>query len=373
MRPPAVTRADDAPAPARARGAARAALPRAQDPGQRALPSLTVASPVEELRAAVEAVAAELRQRRRARRRSSARSKAGFGDYSTNAAMLLAPSLKAAAAGDRRAARRGAAGAARRARRARSRSPGPGSSTSSSPTPGTSRPPRTCSRPATTGAAATAAERERVLIEFVSANPTGPLTAASGRHGAYGDALARLLEFAGHEVAREYYFNDAGAQVLQARRVDPRARPRRGAARGRLPGPLRGRAGRPDRGRRRARPRGPRVRGRAADDRAHPGDDGALPRRTSTSGSPSAACTTARSTARWSGSRPRASSYRSEGALWLRTTDFGDEPGPGDRAVQRDPDLLRGRHRLPREQARARLRPADPAARRRPPRLHRAA
>jgi arginyl-tRNA synthetase len=53
----------------------------------------------------------------------------------------------------------------------------------------------------------------RVNIEFVSANPTGPLTAASGRHAAYGDALARVLQFAGHEVAREYYFNDAGTQI----------------------------------------------------------------------------------------------------------------------------------------------------------------
>jgi arginyl-tRNA synthetase len=53
----------------------------------------------------------------------------------------------------------------------------------------------------------------RVLVEFVSANPTGPLTAASGRHAAYGDALARILEFAGHAVSREYYFNDAGSQV----------------------------------------------------------------------------------------------------------------------------------------------------------------
>jgi arginyl-tRNA synthetase len=56
---------------------------------------------------------------------------------------------------------------------------------------------------------------ERVNVEFVSANPTGPLTAASGRHAAYGDALARLLAFAGHEVTREYYFNDAGSQVLR--------------------------------------------------------------------------------------------------------------------------------------------------------------
>jgi arginyl-tRNA synthetase len=54
---------------------------------------------------------------------------------------------------------------------------------------------------------------ERVLVEFVSANPTGPLVAASGRHAAYGDALARILEHHGHEVSREYYFNDAGGQI----------------------------------------------------------------------------------------------------------------------------------------------------------------
>ena len=53
----------------------------------------------------------------------------------------------------------------------------------------------------------------RVNIEFVSANPTGPLTAASGRHAAFGDALARVLQFAGHSVGREYYFNDAGTQI----------------------------------------------------------------------------------------------------------------------------------------------------------------
>ena len=40
---------------------------------------------------------------------------------------------------------------------------------------------------------------ERVNVEFVSANPTGPITVASGRHAAYGDALCRILEFAGHE------------------------------------------------------------------------------------------------------------------------------------------------------------------------------
>ncbi len=56
---------------------------------------------------------------------------------------------------------------------------------------------------------------ERVLIEFVSANPTGPLHAASGRHAAYGDALARILAFGGHRVEREYYLNDMGRQVRQ--------------------------------------------------------------------------------------------------------------------------------------------------------------
>ena len=54
---------------------------------------------------------------------------------------------------------------------------------------------------------------ERVLVEFVSANPTGPLTAAQGRHAGYGDSLARLLALAGHRVEREYYLNDTGGQV----------------------------------------------------------------------------------------------------------------------------------------------------------------
>lgn len=57
------------------------------------------------------------------------------------------------------------------------------------------------------------ADPEKVIVEFVSANPTGPLTAASGRHAAYGDALASLLTATGHEVAREYYVNDGGTQV----------------------------------------------------------------------------------------------------------------------------------------------------------------
>jgi arginyl-tRNA synthetase len=54
---------------------------------------------------------------------------------------------------------------------------------------------------------------ERVLVEFVSANPTGPITVASGRHAAFGDSLARILAFAGHGVEREFYVNDAGTQI----------------------------------------------------------------------------------------------------------------------------------------------------------------
>ena len=58
-----------------------------------------------------------------------------------------------------------------------------------------------------------AIEPERVQVEMVSANPTGPVTVAAARNGAYGDAVARVLAFAGHEVEREYYYNDAGAQM----------------------------------------------------------------------------------------------------------------------------------------------------------------
>jgi len=54
---------------------------------------------------------------------------------------------------------------------------------------------------------------ERVQVEMVSANPTGPITVASARNGAYGDCVARLLAFAGHTVEREYYYNDAGGQM----------------------------------------------------------------------------------------------------------------------------------------------------------------
>ncbi len=54
---------------------------------------------------------------------------------------------------------------------------------------------------------------QKIILEFVSANPTGPLTMANGRGGFYGDVLANILERAGHKVTREYYINDTGNQI----------------------------------------------------------------------------------------------------------------------------------------------------------------
>jgi arginyl-tRNA synthetase len=72
---------------------------------------------------------------------------------------------------------------------------------------------------------------QRLLVELVSANPVAPLTVGSARNGAYGDSVARLFRFAGHQVEEEYYFNDTGRQIelfresVEARRrgEEPRA------------------------------------------------------------------------------------------------------------------------------------------------------
>lgn len=53
----------------------------------------------------------------------------------------------------------------------------------------------------------------KINVEYVSANPTGPMHVGHGRGAVFGDALANILAFAGHDVTREYYINDAGAQV----------------------------------------------------------------------------------------------------------------------------------------------------------------
>ncbi|HEY6771301.1 MAG TPA: arginine--tRNA ligase [Solirubrobacterales bacterium] len=137
-----------------------------------------------------------------------------FGDYSTNAAMLLAPALGEQPRGTAEKLAeelgRSLAGTVDRVEVA-----GPGfinlfladawyrhaASELAAQGDGLGRPP---------GADEVT---ERVNIEFVSANPTGPVTAASGRHAAYGDSVARLLEFTGHPVVREYYANDRGSQI----------------------------------------------------------------------------------------------------------------------------------------------------------------
>jgi arginyl-tRNA synthetase len=172
-----------------------------------------VPTPIDDLRTAVEAAAAELANGAVATPTLERPKKAGFGDYSTNAAMLLAPRLGAP---PREIAEKLSAALRERLgdRVEKVEIAGPGFVNVF------------LSDAWYTAAAAdvladdewgagTAAEREKIVVEFVSANPTGPLTAASGRHAAYGDALSRLLEFAGHDVSREYYFNDAGAQLIR--------------------------------------------------------------------------------------------------------------------------------------------------------------
>ena len=75
-----------------------------------------------------------------------------------------------------------------------------------------------------------------VNVEYVSANPTGPMHMGHCRGAVVGDALASLLEWAGHKVIREYYVNDAGGQVdVLARSVHLRYREALGEAVGDIP------------------------------------------------------------------------------------------------------------------------------------------
>ncbi len=174
-------------------------------------------TPIEDLRAAVEAAAADLRNGGPAP--SSAPTlerpkKAGFGDFSTNAAMLLAPALKAP---PREIAEK--LGAALQARLGaqveRVEVAGPGFLNIFLADDWYTEAAGVILAAGDAYGGHTADPPEKVQVEFVSANPTGPLTAASGRHAAYGDALLRLFRFQGHEVEGEYYFNDAGGQITR--------------------------------------------------------------------------------------------------------------------------------------------------------------
>ena len=136
-----------------------------------------------------------------------------FGDYSTNAAMLLAPTLGEQPRGIAERLAEELQGRLE-AQLERVEVAGPGflnlflsddwyrGAASALAAAG-----EAIGRPAGAG------PQESINIEFVSANPTGPLTAASGRHAAYGDAVAKVLELVGHPVEREYYVNDRGGQI----------------------------------------------------------------------------------------------------------------------------------------------------------------
>jgi arginyl-tRNA synthetase len=174
-------------------------------------------SPLARLRDAVEQAAGAL-----APAGSGARSrptlerpkKAEFGDFSTNAAMLLAPVVKAAP--------RDVAG--RLGEELRSRL-GPGLERVEVAGPGflnlflaEAWYAEALEHVLAAGedfGRGRAEPSERVNVEFVSANPTGPMHVGHARLAAYGDALARLLAHRGHDVTREFYVNDAGTQIVK--------------------------------------------------------------------------------------------------------------------------------------------------------------
>jgi arginyl-tRNA synthetase len=173
-------------------------------------------APIRELHDAVLAAAATVRGEAGASGLAEPRlersKRAGHGDYSTNAAMLLAPVLRAA---PREIAERLGIELQKLLGEALDRTEvaGPGFLNLYVSDAWQRRALAAVLAAAEGFGAGAAAPPERILVEFVSANPTGPLVAASGRHAAYGDALARILKHHGHHVEREYYFNDAGGQV----------------------------------------------------------------------------------------------------------------------------------------------------------------
>ena len=290
-------------------------------------------TPLNDLKTAVQTAAAELRNGGAASDRLSLErpKRAGFGDYSTNAAMLLAPALGEPPRAV--AERLGAALQERLAGRVEKvEVAGPGflnlfltdawhvAAVDEVLAAG--------------DAFGAGTEGQRIQVEFVSANPTGPLTAASGRHAAFGDALARILELAGNHVDREYYFNDSGGQVQRlGRSILARARgedPPEDGYQGEYVAELAARI--------------PDAASKSADELAAAGVETLMARIRATlerfrvhfdrwfleavlyEGDPSP----------WERAREQLAaedrSYRSEGALWLRTTALGDDK---DRVLER--------------------------------------
>jgi arginyl-tRNA synthetase len=138
--------------------------------------------------------------------------RADFGDYSTNAALLLAPRLGAP---PREVAERLGAELSRSlgAQLERFEVAGPGFLNLFLADDWLQRSLDAVLAAGDSYGAGSPERAQRVLIEFVSANPTGPMHVGHARNAAYGDALARMLEFGGEDVAREFYVNDAGTQV----------------------------------------------------------------------------------------------------------------------------------------------------------------
>jgi arginyl-tRNA synthetase len=184
--------------------------------------------PVDALRAAVEAAAAAAAGQGaaapKARPTLERPRQAGHGDYATNAAMLYAPVLKAAprdvAVQLAESLTEGLGGALDRVEVA-----GPGFlNLFLADAWYVDALAHVVAEGERFGEGAAAAF-EKVNVEFVSANPTGPLHVGHARNAAYGDALARLFSFVGHDVTREYYINDFGSQVANfGRSVQARAR-----------------------------------------------------------------------------------------------------------------------------------------------------
>ena len=264
--------------------------------------------------------------------------KAEHGDLATNLAMKLARPLRRpplaiaeAIVGGARRRRRGGPAAARSRRRSWRR---PGSSTSTSPTARSSATvDAILASPATWGRVAPIRPRS-VNVEFVSANPTGPLTIGNARGAFIGDLLCRILEAGGQTVTREYYFNDSGGQidklgasVVALRRGEPvpeRRLPRRlrRRPRGRAPRRRLGDGDAP------TAPNADAVVGRWAAGRVRAGIEASLERLGvhfdvwKSEGSLHAEGWVERAIERL---RAGGHVYEQDGALWFRSTAFGDD------------------------------------------------
>ena len=135
----------------------------------------------------------------------------GHGDYATNVALQLAKKAGMNPRDFATLVQRGLEQSRRHRRR--SRSPGRASSTSPSRPAPRAWSPRRSSTPGAAYGGSDAFAGEKINLEFVSANPTGPIHIGGVRWAAVGDALGRIFEMTGAEVTREYYFNDHGAQI----------------------------------------------------------------------------------------------------------------------------------------------------------------